>query len=182
MGKESDEEASLSASFHLFFFISKLTSTRGRPCSRGARGGNNPPRQIKLSFFYEKIYKKDKQNFPCAMLASSSNQRHMFTSSPLLRNRENHKKKNLGPAGGGCDESPMLYFFPACFLMKHLIKWRKEKESGIAVALAPLLILSLSSQPRGRVRLWCARASLNLTTLLLRARVLCGPNQSVPNR
>jgi hypothetical protein len=27
MGKESDEEASLSASFHLFFFISKLTST-----------------------------------------------------------------------------------------------------------------------------------------------------------
>lgn len=31
-------------------------------------------------------------------------------------------------------------FFPACFLMKHLIKWRKENESGIAVALAPLQI------------------------------------------
>jgi len=62
MGKESDEEASLSASFHLFFFISKLTSTRER------RGGNRPLAN-QIIFLFSLIFKKiikEKGLFSCA--------------------------------------------------------------------------------------------------------------------
>ena len=66
MGKESDEEASLSASFHLFFFISKLTSTR--EAIGEARRKPTPCKSNYLSFlslFFQKII-KEKELFSCA--------------------------------------------------------------------------------------------------------------------
>jgi hypothetical protein len=81
----------------------------------------------------------------------------MFTSPAFIANppRKMIKKKISLSArhGGGCDEPPSCTLnFSLCFLMKHLIKCRKERKASFAVALAadnPGL-----SQPRVRV-VWC---------------------------
>lgn len=70
MGKESDEEASLSASFHLFFFISKLTSTRKAIGGGEERGGARKPTPACKSnylFFSFSHSLENKKNFSCVL-------------------------------------------------------------------------------------------------------------------
>jgi len=80
-------------------------------------------------------------------------------------------KISLGPARWWVRRTSCTLNF-LCFLMKHLIKWRKERKASLL--LRSLLIPLPTTRPGACV--WCVResvVSLNLTTLQLNACVCC---------